>query len=100
MELTYPPVKKTAPTDIKLRIEEKINLQVLGCDITASPNTKFDRIRTMYCKHRQYKKEEYMFAVDGVLIEPIQTLEQLGLTSVDKSYLINVYHRAVVNISN
>jgi hypothetical protein len=54
----------------------------------------------MYCKHRQYKPEDYMFALDGVLIEPVQTLAQIGLAGSDKTFLINVYHKSMVNITH
>jgi hypothetical protein len=85
---------------VRLRIEEKVNQQIIGCDINAKTNMKFERIRVMYCQHRGYKPEDYMFAVDGVLIEPNQTLAQMGLSATDKTYIVNVYHRSIVNISH
>lgn len=95
-----PRKKTTSAVDVKLHIEEKVNSQIIGCDITAKSTMKFERIKAMYCQHRSYKQEEYMFAIDGVLIESSQTLMQLGLTAMDKTYVINVYHCDKVNISN
>ncbi|KAL0476607.1 hypothetical protein AKO1_002846 [Acrasis kona] len=86
--------------DVKLRIEEKVSNQVIGCDITVKASTRFEKIKTMYCNHRGYQPDMYMFAKQGVIIESGLTLRQLGMTEPDKPYLINVYHKNVVNVAS
>lgn len=71
--------KKKKNIDIKLRIQEKVNQQVIGCDITAKSGMKFEKIQVMYCNHRKYNPKDYVFASYGVLMEPTKTLNQLGL---------------------
>jgi hypothetical protein len=92
--------KKPKNVDVKLRIQEKVNNQVIGCDITAKSAMKFEKIATMYCTHRKYKKTDYVFASYGVLMEPTKTLNQLGLNQAGKVYTIQVYSKDRVNISD
>jgi hypothetical protein len=66
--------KKGKSVEIKLRIQEKVNNQVVGCDITAKSGMKFEKIQTMYCAHRKYDVKDYVFASYGVLMEPSKTL--------------------------
>ena len=92
--------KKKKNIDIKLRIQEKVNQQVIGCDITAKSGMKFEKIQVMYCNHRKYNPKDYVFASYGVLMEPTKTLNQLGLNQAGKVYTIQVYNKDRVNIAD
>jgi hypothetical protein len=92
--------KKGKSVEIKLRIQEKVNNQVVGCDITAKSGMKFEKIQTMYCAHRKYNVKDYVFASYGVLMEPSKSLNQLGLNQMGKVYTIQVYHKDRVNIAD
>lgn len=70
-----------------------------GCDISAPSGMKFQKVAAMYCNYRKYKPGDYVFAVDGVLLEDDKTLAQQGLTEATKTYVVNVYNAAKVNIS-
>jgi len=92
--------KKKKNVDVKLRIQEKVNQQVIGCDITAKSGMKFEKIQAMYCNHRKYNPKDYVFASYGVLMEPTKTLNQLGLNQLGKVYTIQVYNKDRVNIAD
>jgi hypothetical protein len=92
--------KKPKNVDVKLRIQEKVNNQVIGCDITAKSAMKFEKIATMYCAHRKYPITKVVFASYGVLMEPTKTLNQLGLNEAGKVYTIQVYSKDRVNIAD
>lgn len=90
--------KKKSTVEVKLRILETVDGNQIGCDISASAGTRFRKIASMYCTHRSYALEDYVFACDGIMMEETKSLAALGLNKSDQVYLVNVFHRSMVNI--
>ncbi|KAF0982816.1 hypothetical protein FDP41_010795 [Naegleria fowleri] len=85
--------------DVKLRIQEKVGDQVLTCDISCKNNKKFGVISKMYCQHRNYNPDDFVFAtsVNHVLLKNEKSLSSMGMNESGTLYVINVYHKDLVS---
>ncbi|EFC39094.1 predicted protein [Naegleria gruberi] len=90
---------KKKHVEVKLRIQEKVGDQVLTCDISCKNNKKFGVISKMYCQHRNYNAEDFVFAtsVNHVLLKNEKSLSSMGMVEQGTVYVINVYHKDLVS---
>ncbi|KAG2374933.1 hypothetical protein C9374_010307 [Naegleria lovaniensis] len=90
---------KKKHVDVKLRIQEKVGDQVLTCDISCKNNKKFGVISKMYCQHRNYNPDDFVFAtsVNHVLLKNEKSLSSMGMNESGTLYVINVYHKDLVS---
>lgn len=57
------------PSEYKLKITEKVNNQLIACDLTVRPTMIFEKIAKMYCKHRKYNESDYVFMYGGRVLD-------------------------------
>jgi hypothetical protein len=52
----------------------------------------------MYCGARSYTVGDYIFALNGVMLEDEQTLQSLGMNDPNTTYTVWVFHKSSVKI--
>jgi len=90
---------KKKQVEVKLRIQEKVGEQLLTCDISCKSNKKFGVISKMYCQHRNYNPEDFVFAtsVNHVMLKNDKSLSSMGMSESGNLYVVNVYHKDLVS---
>jgi len=91
----------TTSVKFKLKIQEKVEGQVISCDIEATSTMLLEKVTTMYCKHRKYNAADYVFAYNGTILDVKKSLIALGVGKSDesgKTFLINCFHKDKVTV--
>lgn len=91
----------TTSVKFKLKIQEKVEGQIISCDIEANSTMLLEKVTAMYCKHRKYNVADYVFAYNGAILDVKKSLIALGVGKSDeagKTFLINCFHKDKVTV--
>jgi hypothetical protein len=87
---------------VKVKLQEKVDNQMLGAEMDATGTMQLEKITLGYCKHRKYNPLDYLFAYNGVILNPQKTLGEQGIGKVKedagKVFIISIHHKDKVQV--